>query len=229
MTDRLSDEFFENLGEPRPERPFDLLDAYRFDLCFRQLSSGSVLDVGAYLGDFLKLVLEDGREAYGSEINAKRVSLVNSIVAAEIVKLGFRNGNLDGFESKSVDNVVCMETVEHIIDDKYAISELCRVARKRVIITVPYREKIEQILCTHCNTFTPHHGHQHSYDDGSFKNLLPEGWKIIKELSFAVRLTRMVRQILPESRLSIPVLRWLDKIVPGSGRWLLVVLEIAET
>ena len=227
MTHQLSDEFFETLGGPRPEHPFDLLDAYRFDLCFRQMDSGSVLDVGAYLGDFLKLVIKDGREAFGSEINETRVKLVNSIVGSDVVRLGFRNGTLDAFEASSIDNVVCMETVEHIIDDKFAVSELCRVARKRVVITVPYREKVEQILCTHCNTFTPHHGHQHTYDDGSFKQLVPEGWKIVTEKSFAARITRMVRQLLPETKLSIPLLRWLDKVVPGSGRWLLVVLEVA--
>ena len=227
MTNQLSDDFFEILGGPRPENPFDLLDAYRFDLCFRQMDSGSVLDVGAYLGDFLKLVISDGREAFGSEINDTRVKLVNSIVGSGVARLGFRNGVLDNFESNSVDNVVCMETVEHIIDDQFAVSELCRVARKRVVIPVPYRERVEQILCMHCNSFTPHHGHQHTYDDGSFKQLVPNGWKIVKEKSFAARITRMVRRLLPETKISIPLLRWLDKVVPGSGRWLLIVLEVA--
>ena len=226
MTQQLADEFFEALGEPKPEHPFDLLDAYRFNLCFRQLDSGSVLDVGAYLGDFLKLVQIDGREAFGSEINEKRVKLVNSIIGPNIVRLGFRNGSLEKFESNSIDNVVCMETVEHIIDDKFAVSELCRVARKRVVITVPYQEKVDQILCTHCNTFTPNHGHQHSYDDGSFQKLIPEGWKISVEKSFAVRITRMVRQLLPENRIFIPILSLLDGILPGAGRWLLVVLDV---
>lgn len=225
MTQQHADDFFEALGEPKPERPFDLLDAYRFDLCFRQMDTGSVLDVGAYLGDYLKLVVQDGREAFGSEVNEKRVKLVNSILGKDAVRLGFRNGSLDGFESKSVDNVVCMETVEHIIDDKFAISELCRVGRKRVIITVPYREKVEQILCTHCNTFTPNHGHQHSYDMGSFQGLVPLGWQVSIERSFAARGTRMLRNLLPKRRTFIPALRWADMLVPGAGRWLLVVLE----
>lgn len=225
MAHQLSDEFFEALGKPKPEHPFDLLDAYRFDFCFRQVGNGSVLDVGAYLGDFLKLVIKDGREAFGSEINETRVELVNSIVGSGIVRLGFRNGALDGFETNCVDNVVCMETVEHIIDDKFAVSELCRVARNRVVITVPYREKVDQILCTHCSTYTPHHGHQHSYDDHSFEQMVPNGWRIVKNKSFAARITRIIRRVIPESKFSIPLLRWADKFLPGSGRWLLIVLE----
>jgi len=225
LNNKLADEFFEALGEPKLEHPFSLIDAYRFNLCYQHLLPGSVLDVGAYMGDFLKLAQKDGREAYGSEINQARISLVNSILGSQLVKLGFRNGNLDDFDSDSVDNVVCMETVEHIIDDKYAISELCRVAGKRVIVTVPYRERVEQILCTHCNEFTPNHGHQHSYDKGSFAAMLPPGWQVLVEYSFANRITRMIRKILPESRAMIPIMSMVDRITPGSGRWLMIVLD----
>jgi len=132
MTDRLSDNFFEVLGEPKPERSFDLLDAYRFDLCYRQVGPGSVLDVGAYLGDFLKLAQKDKREIFGTEVNQDRVNLVNSILGSDVVRLNFRNGSLDQFESNTIDTVVCMETLEHVIDDRYAVSELCRVAKREL-------------------------------------------------------------------------------------------------
>ncbi len=225
MTNRLSDEFFEALGKPKLESPFDLLDAYRFDLCYRQVSEGSLLDVGAYLGDFLKLAKADNREYFGTEINQTRVDLVNSILDSQQVRLDFRNGDLKQFEADSVDNVVCMETLEHIIDDRHGLSELCRVSRKRVIVTVPYREKFQPVLCMHCNQFTPHFGHQHTYDKGAFHALAPEGWQIVKEYSFAKRLTRIARQLFRNSRAAIPILRVLDRILPGSGRWVLVVLE----
>ncbi|MCF7824327.1 MAG: class I SAM-dependent methyltransferase [Candidatus Marinimicrobia bacterium] len=201
------------------------MDAYRFNLCYHQVGEGSILDVGAYLGDFLKLAQNDKREIFGTEINEKRVNLVNSVLEADVVKLDFRNGNLCQFEDSSVDNVVCMETVEHVIDDRHAISELCRVARKRVIITVPFRENLQQVLCMHCDQYTPHFGHQHSYDRGSFLNLIPSTWKVNLEKSFAKRLTRIAAQLIPESRMMVPVLRVLDNIIPGDGKWVLIVLE----
>ncbi|NQV14947.1 methyltransferase domain-containing protein [bacterium] len=224
MLTEQSDEFFEALGEPKPENPFDLLDAYRFRLCYQQLGPGSVLDVGTYLGDFLKLAREDGRELFGTEINMARVNLVNSIMGPDIVRLDFRNGHLKLFATDSVDNVVCMETLEHVADDRNAISELCRVARNMVVITVPYRETVPQVLCTHCGQFTPHYGHQHSYDQGSFTDLAPQGWQVAKEYSFAKKNTRMISRVLPESRTTIPVLKLIDSMLPTPGRWLLVKL-----
>ena len=225
MTQALSDQFFEALGEPKPGAPFDILDAYRFNLCLKQLAPGSVLDVGAYLGDFLKLVINDGRSYYGTEVNQARVDLVNSILGSTHVSLDFRNGSLKSFEDNFVDNVVCMETIEHVIDHQVAIEELCRVSRKRVVITVPYLERLEQVLCTHCNSYTPHHGHQHSYDQQTFKTYVPTGWKMTYQRSFARRVTRMTRQVLPKGIWVLPVLRAVDLITPGNGRWLIVVLD----
>jgi len=225
MTDRLSDNFFEVLGEPKPERSFDLLDAYRFDLCYRQVGPGSVLDVGAYLGDFLKLAQKDKREIFGTEVNQDRVNLVNSILGSDVVRLNFRNGSLDQFESNTIDTVVCMETLEHVIYDRYAVSELCRVAKKRVVITVPFRENIPKVLCMHCDSYTPHHGHQHSYHAGSFSKMLPEGWQIVKEQDFAKRATRMVKKIIWKHPSSVSLLKISDMVTPGYGQWLLVTLE----
>ncbi|MEA1876779.1 MAG: class I SAM-dependent methyltransferase [Bacteroidota bacterium] len=228
MTERLSDNFFETLGKPKLGSPFNLLDAYRFDLCYRKVGSGSLLDVGAYLGDFLNLAKQDNRQFYGTEINQTRVDLVNSRLETENIRLDFRNGELKQFETDFVDNVVCMETLEHIIDDRYALSELCRVAKSRVVVTVPFRENIQQVLCMHCDTYTPHSGHQHSYDFGSFSNMTPDGWRLVVEYPFAKRLTRIVSRLFQGSKAIIPILRWLDKILPGSGRWILVIFEPAK-
>jgi SAM-dependent methyltransferase len=228
MINDLNDAFFEALGEPKPGTPFDLLDAYRFQTCLKQLAPGSVLDVGAYLGDFLKLVIADGRKYYGSEVNQARVNLVNSILGSEHVRLGFRNGDLSAFEDDFVDNVVCMETIEHVSDDARAVAELCRVARKRIVITVPFREHIQSTLCIHCNHLTPHHGHQHRYDHGSFEKLVVPGWKVTKEVSFAKRPTLSLSRLLPNLAMSIPALKMMDGVIPAQGKWLLVVLEAVE-
>jgi len=218
-------EFFEALGAPRPEVAFDVFDAYRFKLCFNQLGPGSVLDVGSYLGDFLKLIQRDGRKFHGTEINQVRVDLVNSIFGEGTAVLDFRNGHLDSFETGSIDNVVCMETIEHVIDDKYAISELCRVARSKVIITVPFREKLQTVLCTHCFQYTPLYGHRHRYDYGSFKALIPPGWTITMEKDFVRPAARKVHPLLNWMKSAYWILKGLDAISPGSGHWILVVLE----
>jgi ubiquinone/menaquinone biosynthesis C-methylase UbiE len=225
--DRLSDEYFEALGRPKPGKPFDLLDVYRFHLAYRQFSPGSVLDVGVYFGDFLKLACRDNREVFGTEVNIARKNFANSILGENIIVVDFRNGRLTQFQDDSVDNVVAMEVVEHIPDDQLAISELCRVARKKVVITVPFQERIQTELCVYCNKYTPHSGHLHSYDFDTFSGLVPSDWRVAKESHFAKPLTRKIGSYLPKIFTPVHLLYLMDALSFGVGHWLLVVLEPA--
>lgn len=223
--DQFPPEFFEALGEPKPGHQFGLLEDYRFHLVYQHLASGSVLDVGAYFGDFLKLARQDQRQISGTEINMARVNLANSILGEDVVILDSRNGSLNTLQDNSVDNVVCMEVIEHQPDHKYAVSELCRVARSKVIITVPFRERIKTVICLHCHKYTPHAGHLHSYDFGSFAELVPHNWQVVKEVPFASLLTRKLKSILPRHQISIMILKFLDFAFSISKGWLMVVLE----
>jgi ubiquinone/menaquinone biosynthesis C-methylase UbiE len=219
------DDYFEALGEPKLFEPFGTMDHYRFWRVHRQLIPGSVLDVGAYFGDFLKLAQKDGREIRGTEINAVRRDLANSILGSDVVVVDFRNGRLTQFRDSSVDNVVAMEVVEHVHDIRHAISELCRVARKRVILTVPFRERIQYVLCIHCNTYTPYSGHLHSFDFGSFSTLVPSNWNITREVTFANRAARWISVRLPTTSGTLMTMNLLDRLKPDSGQWLLTVVE----
>ena len=194
MIDRLSDKYFEKLGKPRPAHAFNIIDYYRFKLAYNFLLPGSVLDVGAYFGDFLQIVRKNNptRKIYGNDINKERVDLCNKNLGENVVRLDFRNGILSSFNESSVDNVVCTEVIEHIPNDKLAISELCRVARKRVIITVPYNEKIVNYLCIHCCKYTPASSHLHSYKLNSFDEMIPIGWVISKRGTFANIISRIL-------------------------------------
>ncbi len=229
IPETLPESFFDALGNPL-ENPFSAIDDYRFEMTVRQLGPGSVLDVGAYYGDFLKLARKRGHAVLGTEVNEKRVELVNALLGANVVRIGFRNAVLDTFDDASVDNVVCTEVVEHVPDREAAVHELCRVARRRVIITVPFREKLQRVLCVHCSKHTPLWGHFHAFDLGSFHDLAPAGWSVTHELPLANKLvTALVNQLpFPRSRVSVSVIRCLDAIVPGPDRWLLVVLERTE-
>lgn len=222
--ERISDEYFEMLGAPKPGHTFGLIDRYRFNAMYERLSFGSVLDVGAYFGDFLKLARKGGHTVFGTEVNAERVEGANFSLGEDVVRFDFRNGLLRSFDDKSIDNVVCMEVIEHVPDDKLAISELCRVAKKKVLISVPFQEKIRSTLCVHCNNYTPYHGHLHEYDYGTLHGLLPEDWKITEEFTLAGKITRIVIAKLP-NHTPLFILKILDFIFRGSACWLMVVLE----
>ena len=72
------------------------------------------------------------------------------------------------FEADSFDVVVASETIEHVIDYRQALTELLRIARKAVVITVPH-EPIEQVSE---NISRGHlHGHIHHFDLHTFDYL----------------------------------------------------------
>jgi len=167
---KLKNEYFEALGAPAPSAPFGLIDKYRFNLAASKLLSGSVLDVGAYFGDFLKKILSEApsREVYGTEVNEKRKKIANKNLEREVVRIDFIDGKFSTFTNNSVDNIVCTEVIEHVSDHTLAMRELCRVAKKRIIITVPFNEKIQYQLCIHCCQRTPGAGHLHTFQCGDF-------------------------------------------------------------
>lgn len=219
--------YFELLGKPEPSRPFSLIDDYRFKLVLKYLAPGSVLDIGAYFGDFLKLARNDGREIFGTEVNQERVNTANENLGENVVRIGFRNGSLNNFDDNYVDNIVCTEVMEHVQDNIFAFSELSRVARKRVIVTVPFKETIQQSLCIHCGNYTPLAGHLHSYDLDTFHQIIPEDWMITLQKPFGkipiIMATRWLNP--PRSQALIPFIKVVDFLSIGPCYWLLIVFN----
>ncbi len=71
-------------------------------------------------------------------------------------------------DDNAFDVVTCLEVLEHLPDWRAGVSELLRVARKEVLLTIPYRETLRQVLCIHCNKLTPPDGHLHSFSEETF-------------------------------------------------------------
>ena len=71
------------------------------------------------------------------------------------------------FPEESFDCVIASEIIEHVIDPKKFVAELLRVVKKKgsLIISTPYKEKIQYYLCVHCNELTPVNAHLHSFDE----------------------------------------------------------------
>ena len=133
-----SKNFYEALGLPKGIPSSS--DFYRFKRVRSHISGNSVLDVGCGRADFLKEIKPDYKIA-GIEVNMQRVGYCNKVLGKEVVMLGDLEGKID-FEDNSFDTVVCMEVLEHLLDPQKALKELVRISRKRVIITVPFQEKI---------------------------------------------------------------------------------------
>ena len=69
------------------------------------------------------------------------------------------------FPDRSFDVVFCAEVLEHIPELEAACHELARVARRHVIIGVPYREdtRVGRTTCPHCGRKNPPWGHVNTF------------------------------------------------------------------
>lgn len=223
----LPKEYFINLGKPNPKSAFDLMDRYRFQLAATKIEGKSMLDVGAYLGDLIIKVRGMGINAYGTDVNDDRVEFANHLIGENVVSKAFLDGSLADYEDQSIDTVVCTEVLEHVEDNDFAISELCRVAKKRIIISVPFEERLVNELCINCGHHTPHSGHLHSYSYSSLDQYIPENWMISNRFTFGSIWTRRLIKYfkIPNKNISVPLVSFMDRVFTKRRHWIMYILE----
>ena len=95
---------------------------------------GKVLDAGAGDGYITNLIKKKGFEVVGLEISDKRIKN-----AKEKYTLDFVKGDVNNlpFPDNSFDTVVVSEVLEHTDNIGQGLKEAIRVAKKKVILTLP--------------------------------------------------------------------------------------------
>jgi ubiquinone/menaquinone biosynthesis C-methylase UbiE len=106
------------------------------------------------------------------------------------------------FKDNEFDVALCSETLEHVLDLPRAVSELLRVSRKAVIITVPHesRETVDKIK----RVEVPH-GHIHSFDLGSFDFLKSKGFRVLPRKMVSPALKKMFLHHLGKRAASLQI------------------------
>lgn len=212
--------FYEELDPGIPR----YTDFYRFKAVERYISGNSVLDYGCGRADFLKLIKSNYKIA-GIEINAKIVEYCNNILGEKVVVLGNVEEGIN-LEDNCYDTVVCLEVLEHLNDPLGALRELYRISRKRIIITVPFDEKIKWEQCIHCGKYTPIYGHLHSFNTENIKNILPINARLVKIELICSKI--FVYSLSPILRLPIKISSIIDTIfirLFKKARWIMIILD----
>lgn len=130
-----------------------------------------VLDAGAGSGALISRI----PGAIGIDLAPKS----RDVVKGDITKMSFKDGNFD--------TVFATEVLEHLSDEilKASLKEIKRVLNPGgiFIITVPYKENIEQntIECPKCGESFHRWGHLQSFDEIKMGNILKSnGFAVIK-------------------------------------------------
>lgn len=164
-----------------------------------QMRFKTLLDVGGAEGYKASLVKElFNVNVMSSDLSeeackrAKEIFRIESTVV-DIHELPFKNDEFDV--------VLCSETLEHVKDLDRAVSELLRVARKAVLITVPHepREVIEKHIQDE-----EIHSHIHAFDLESFSFLKSSGYdviskKIMSQFSVDIAAKIIDRELMPKN------------------------------
>jgi ubiquinone/menaquinone biosynthesis C-methylase UbiE len=190
-------------------------DRLRRTLALLPDREGSLLDVGVGEGSWLELVARERPQMRLAALDLSRERLedlgVRHADGSDIAR-HFGDVTAMPLADGSVDVVTLLEVVEHVPDWRAAVREALRVARRRVLITVPYREQLLDTVCVHCHQPTPLWGHLHSFDEGSFDELATGG--------------RRTLALIPEPvERSAGLLRWIYRSLRPQAKWLGVRID----
>ena len=132
-----------------------------------------LLDVGCgcayiakhFINSGTRVVSLDVAQANAEKALKKYPSDNHAAVVADVFALPFKENTFDC--------IVASEIIEHTVDPHAFVEALKRVLKPggTLIISTPYKEKIEYSLCIHCNCKTPKNAHLHSFDKNNMKKL----------------------------------------------------------
>lgn len=152
---------------PRLIKTFNIINTVQ------ELSPVSVLDVGAGEGYTAQLVNElcDARLTV-TDLSDEACQRAQEIFGLDAVQA---DAHELPFPDNSFDVVMTSETLEHVVDWRKCLSEILRVARNAVVITVPHdsREMVKENIKS-----GEMHAHIHAFDIDSFEYLRQQGCRV---------------------------------------------------
>jgi SAM-dependent methyltransferase len=151
-----------------------------------------VLDAGAGHGWLAEMLSRRGFEVSALDLGGDSIHRAARRLGELSVPVAFALGDLYSlpFHDSSFDAVVVSEVLEHLQHPPDALAEIARVLRPGgyLVVSCPWRERIEFTRCIHCNRPTPVNAHLHSFDESSMGGLLDgAGFAVERMIRFMSR------------------------------------------
>lgn len=144
-----------------------------------------LMDLGCGSGWLAARCCRTGAEVHAVDVAPRGVAAVrrrfpevSRFHVADVYRLPFRPSSFDA--------LVLSEVLEHLAEPDRALAEIRRVLRPggRLLVCVPYRERILQHLCIHCNRLTPANAHLHAFDEADLTAALGAAGLRLRRLAF---------------------------------------------
>ncbi|TAL68789.1 MAG: methyltransferase domain-containing protein [Bacteroidetes bacterium] len=137
-------------------------------------TSSTILDVGSGGSWLANALCKKNIELISFDISANNIAKSLDLfpfdkhygVVGDALNPPFKNGIFDC--------IISSEVIEHIVEPILFLHKLLPLLKPggTLIISTPYKEKIQYSICTHCNKPTPHNAHLHSFDENKLKDLI---------------------------------------------------------
>ncbi|MCA9388073.1 MAG: class I SAM-dependent methyltransferase, partial [Candidatus Andersenbacteria bacterium] len=119
-----------------------------------------MLDYGCGLGHLMEKMLEHNIEVEGLEFSREEAESVRKHLDGRKGFKGVTDVNTlpSSLEDNHAENIICVEVVEHLLDDMLegSVREMFRLVKPggRVMITTPHNEDLEasEIMCAECGS-----------------------------------------------------------------------------
>ncbi|NVM24282.1 MAG: methyltransferase domain-containing protein, partial [Desulfobacterales bacterium] len=134
---------------------FEGLDNWSEDLLqdnynvIKNLSEGTVLDLGCGTGRLDLMLSRSGREVEGVDVNDIALKMAKA-KGLKMRKFNLEKGNLP-YDNDLFDNVIMVHSLEHLDNPTQIIKEARRIASKKVVIISPLGDRADT---THKQKFT---------------------------------------------------------------------------
>jgi 2-polyprenyl-3-methyl-5-hydroxy-6-metoxy-1,4-benzoquinol methylase len=132
-----------------------------------------ILDAGCGNGWAAKHLIPRGKKVVSMDISTGNPIRVNKEIPSENHAAVVADAFYPPFKKDCFDVIIASEIIEHVADPAAFVKSLLKVVKPggKLIITTPYKEKIEYFLCVHCNRMTPKNAHLHSFDKSTIRNI----------------------------------------------------------
>jgi SAM-dependent methyltransferase len=164
----LGDFVSSNTPEQEKYLPFlDYASSFRMKLIrefLGDIDRKTVVDIGSGSGSISYLLWFLGARVYSVDISSTALQATRNLTSLSKVSAQFEPGLCRGdamrlpFRGEIFDIVLCLETLEHLPDDRSAIKEIARVMNPggTVILSVPYDSRVndEEILLGHYRRYS---------------------------------------------------------------------------